>query len=99
MGFCYHCKKAFSQDFKVSRQTVCPDCARDVKVCKNCGFYALGSQWDCKETINEGVLDKEKANFCDYFLLKNTEAPAGEAADKAKTEEARIKFNALFNDD
>lgn len=75
MAKCYHCQQdlsAFSQSTP-SRQDTCPSCHKDLRVCKNCSFYDANSHWECKEHVQDHVIDKEKANFCDYFKL-NTEA-------------------------
>lgn len=98
MARCYHCKTHFSKDFSVGRSTICPSCRRDVRVCKNCEFYSPGSQWDCRESIGEPVLDKERGNFCDYFSLNPAEGESGSAGGQNQ-EEARMRFNALFNND
>jgi len=46
----------------------------------------------CRETQAEWVADKEKANFCDYFVFSaRAAAPAGTGA-----EAARKKFDDLF---
>ena len=33
----------------------------------NCAFYSETSYNECKESQADRVLDKEKANYCDYF--------------------------------
>jgi hypothetical protein len=35
-----------------------------------CFFYDPQVYNECKETNAERVVEKEKANYCDYFLLK-----------------------------
>lgn len=34
-----------------------------------CAFYDPHSYNECKEPVAERIIDKEKANFCDYFEL------------------------------
>jgi len=34
-----------------------------------CHFYDTSSYNECKEPMANRVLDKEKANFCDFFKL------------------------------
>ena len=97
MAFCYNCKTNFPKEFRADRSSVCSVCGRDVKVCKNCRFYSVGSQWDCRETINEGVKEKERSNFCDYFSFREGEGSG--RTEGEKPDEARSKFNALFNDE
>lgn len=51
----------------ISRQESCANCHRDLRCCLNCAFYDKNSHWECKETVSEHVIDKEKSNFCDNF--------------------------------
>ena len=53
----------------VSRSDVCPSCGADVRSCKNCRFYEPGAHYDCRENIDELVKDKERANFCGWFMI------------------------------
>jgi hypothetical protein len=46
---------------------------------------------DCQETQAEWVVDKERSNFCDYFVFKDSKAVQGQDRDKA-----RAQFEALF---
>lgn len=84
----------------VSRTEVCGVCGADVRVCKNCVYYAPGAQYDCRETVDGLVADKERSNFCEAFSLNpsagiKTNAPGKSAFDKAK--KARSAFDALFS--
>ena len=99
MGSCYHCATAFPAEFVIARATECPNCGRDVRVCKNCKHYAPGSHWDCHESIPDQVVDKERANFCDYFSLAAKETDEElRKQNEAKLRKARAGFAALFND-
>ena len=82
-------------------RTECPRCSQPLKVCLNCTFYEKGLQWDCRESIAEPVRDKERANFCDYFRLR--EGPGDQAGEQAgglprqRAEQARDSFDKLFD--
>jgi hypothetical protein len=83
----------------VSRSEVCAKCGTDVRCCKNCVYYAPGVHYDCRETVEELVADKERANFCDSFTcaarMPHQSDPAnGDVTDKA--EKARKDFAGLF---
>ena len=80
---------------EVFRNTVCPGCGRDLRVCRNCVFYSPGSHWDCRETIREAVRDKERANFCDYFRYSDRTPDRPNASN----ENARDAFDRLFGVD
>ena len=78
----------------ISRATECPVCHADLHSCKNCEYYSPGSHYDCHETVQEIVTDKERSNFCDSFKIKrqwNGSAPKNDKADDAKK-----AFDALF---
>ena len=47
----------------------CPKCDADLHCCRNCTFYDLNAYNNCRESQAERVVDKEKANFCDYFRI------------------------------
>lgn len=79
----------------VSRSAECPECSAPVRACRNCRFYEPGAHWDCRETIDEPVRDKERANFCDYFQL-NTRS-SGSDAGESRRRDARGDFDALFS--
>ena len=63
---CWKCGKENNID-SVFRNTECSSCHADLHCCKGCKFYAPGSHYDCRESVDSLVSDKEKANFCDFF--------------------------------
>ncbi len=91
---CYFCGNVTKPP--VYRHSTCPDCGKDLKICMNCKFYEPGAHWDCRETISEPVTDKERANFCDYFVLVHRVSGTDM---QGKEKEAKYRFNSLFNDD
>ncbi len=67
--------------------------------CRGCAFYAPGSHFDCHETVDEVIADKERANFCDHFKAglnskwkNSTQGQDGASA----ADNARDAFNSLF---
>jgi len=70
---CYSCGKDVSLGLKaqVMRNDDCPHCTADLRVCKMCQNYDLGSYNDCREPNAERVVEKEKANFCEYYLVND----------------------------
>lgn len=90
---CWKCKKNFEMD-KVFRSSECPFCHVDLHACKGCKFYAPGNHFDCKETVDNPVADKEKSNFCDFFAPSEKIEVAGDSKKTA----ALDSFNALFGD-
>lgn len=90
---CWKCKKEIKVE-NVCRSTVCPLCDADLHCCKNCNFFSPDSHFECKETIDEKIVEKDKSNFCDYFRVKT--AIDGTASHDDKGKNAKDLFNSLF---
>jgi len=45
----------------------CDRCGSDLHSCLNCGHYDATAYNDCRESGAERVLDKDRANRCDWF--------------------------------
>lgn len=88
---CYHCAHEIPTDTKIFRQTVCEQCGSYVHCCMNCQHYDSKAYNQCHEPAADRVLDKEKANFCDFFNMRMAAAKQDNRAD-----EARKKLDALF---
>lgn len=69
---CAFCGSRIKLDGVVSRSAVCPKCGRDLRCCRQCKFYDPRAYNDCKEVSAERIRDKERANFCDFFLPRGT---------------------------
>ncbi len=67
MTACFHCKKEIKTTGKPGRGEICPGCGSDVKVCLNCRFYDARAYNECREPAANRVVDKDKANFCEFF--------------------------------
>jgi hypothetical protein len=90
---CAFCRKELDPGERIGRADVCPHCGRDLRCCKQCHFYDSHAYNECREVSADRVVDKERANFCDYFL------PRGAAAPRARvnrTVEAKRALEALF---
>jgi hypothetical protein len=87
---CAFCLKAITAS-KIHIRDECPACGRDLHICLNCEFYDPHAYRQCRESIREPVLDKEKANYCDFFRVR----PAGPALTGGK-DEAFSKLENLF---
>ncbi len=90
---CYKCTKPLSDSYKimVSRSDICPNCRADIRSCKMCQFYDIKAYNECRESSAAREVEKEKANFCDYFKIGS----GANDADKAR-QEAMAKAAALF---
>lgn len=89
--YCAFCGHKVPLEGKVMKRDVCPHCSRDLRCCKQCKFYDRNAYNDCKEVMAERVVDKERANFCEYFV------PRGTAVSVTNREtDARAALEALF---
>lgn len=92
------CKKCGKEiiESNITRSSVCPVCGADLHSCINCKYYSPGAHYDCHETIEELVKDKERSNFCDFFKVNPN--PAGVNSTQKKSADAKAAFNALFGE-
>ena len=72
---CYHCQKELDmlEGSSIHRNDDCPHCGVDLYCCKMCQFYDLSCYNECREPCADRIVDKEKANFCDYFRFGKLE--------------------------
>ena len=92
---CYQCRVAWESPHpRPGRTETCTGCGADLSCCRNCRFYSPGAPNDCAEPNTERVVDKEKANFCDYFDFARRDADEPERSDAA--DDAHQKFEDLF---
>ena len=76
---CYSCSQDTNLEAgsHVGRKDECPHCSRDMRCCRMCSFYDPKAYNECKEPSADRILEKEKANFCDYFKLGSPESAQG----------------------
>ena len=70
--FCYKCQNElidFTAGRRLGRDEDCPHCKTSLRCCKMCMFFDPNSYNECREPVAQRIVDKEKANFCDYFKL------------------------------
>jgi hypothetical protein len=100
MKTCFKCGATVEIE-KVSRRDECPRCGADLRVCLNCAFYADSKANACTEPQAEPVKEKDRANYCDFFLFKEAaggpraSAPAAGQAKSGKAE-AEKRWSELF---
>jgi len=68
----------------LGRETRCRVCQSDLHVCRQCGFYDTTKGKSCAEPVADEVRDKERANFCGYFVIDANAHTAGDAAAAAR---------------
>ncbi|MCK5884745.1 MAG: hypothetical protein KAG61_13730 [Bacteriovoracaceae bacterium] len=70
---CYLCSCELENEYgeQVGRHEECVNCRTSLRCCRMCQFYNKLVYNECKEPNAERLLDKEKPNFCSYFVLGN----------------------------
>jgi hypothetical protein len=93
---CYRCGESLSAlTLPFSRQDECPRCQNYLHVCRMCENYDSRVPRKCREDGAEEVLEKERLNYCDWFV------PSEQAFDplgKANADAARNALDALFGE-
>ncbi len=95
MCACHFCGTVIENPREVFRGSECPGCGKDLKICLNCKFSSPGAHWDCSETIDEPVAEKNRGNFCTYFVFRDS---AAQSDSPRGTDAARKKLDRLFGD-
>ena len=94
MPTCANCGAPY--EAPVYRNTLCERCGKELKTCRNCRHFSPGAAADCNEPVSEPVLDKDRANFCDWFTPAENAGSAAGGSDGSS--EARKAFDDLFSD-
>ena len=90
---CHHCGIELKFEGYISRSDECTRCSSDVHSCLNCDNYDAHAHNKCREPQAEWVTDRDKANFCDFFVPNNLK-PA--STFKSPAADARSAFDSLF---
>jgi hypothetical protein len=93
MNICYRCGKVVEIERTVGRTEACPHCDADLHCCLNCKFYEKTAHHECHEPQAEPVADKEKGNFCGYFVFKDSVGPQRQSDSSTR---AKGKLEQLF---
>ncbi|HVP37882.1 MAG TPA: hypothetical protein VMS93_01745 [Candidatus Saccharimonadales bacterium] len=91
MAQCQFCGADLPFTGRVPREEECPACRRDLHCCRQCVHFDPAVHNQCRETQAEWIVEKERRNFCDYFLLSGR--PARRTGPRETPEE---KWNRLF---
>jgi hypothetical protein len=91
---CWKCGRRVETLERISFRENCPQCDWPVHACRNCAHYDPTYNNQCRETMAERVVDKERANFCEYFAPAADRRLAGSEPSPASA--ARNRLDALF---
>ena len=93
---CYRCGASLaSLSLPLSRQDSCPECSVHLHVCRMCMHFDVSVPGQCREDDAEDVVEKERLNFCDWFVPRTD---AFDPAARAEAERSRQALDALFGD-
>ena len=68
---CHACGGSIELIDKVKRADTCEHCGADLHACKNCSLFDPHVHNQCRESTTLWEPDKEKANFCTYFVYRD----------------------------
>jgi hypothetical protein len=90
---CFNCGRSIPIAIgeRLSFRASCPACDGPAHVCLNCEFYAQAYNNQCREPQAERVVDKDRANFCEYFAPGQAQPHAA-----LSSPEPRARLEALF---
>ncbi len=91
---CWQCGASLAAlTLPLSRFDACKQCRAELHVCKLCQFYEVTVAKQCREPIAEEVRDKQRANVCDYFTVRED---AYRPAPLEATQQAHVQLDTLF---
>ena len=84
---CYRCGASLATlTPPLSRQDECPSCSVYLHVCRMCDFFDAKVVKQCREDDAEEVTEKERPNFCDWFVPGIIAFDVQRAGDATKAE-------------
>ena len=99
MHVCHSCGTVIGNPREVYRSSTCPACGKDLKVCLNCRFFSPGAHWDCAESVDELVKEKDRGNFCTFFSFRSGPAARPGGPSSEASQQAKQKLDKLFGND
>jgi hypothetical protein len=93
---CYRCGASLAAlSLPLSRRDECPECSASLHVCRMCRHFDPAAVNQCREDDAEEVRDKERVNFCEWYVATED---AFDPAGKAAADRAKRSLDALFGD-
>lgn len=91
---CWNCAENLNDiPHPISRHASCPKCFNELHCCRLCRHYDPQKTATCFEDRAEPPLQKENANFCDFYSPR---FGAFEPSTADKSDDARADLEALF---
>ncbi|MEE8149455.1 MAG: hypothetical protein V3T75_03275 [candidate division Zixibacteria bacterium] len=96
---CWNCSKNTGLTGRISRADSCESCLADMRCCRGCRHFDPNRRFQCKESIETNIPNKEKSNFCDFFQVRIAFKRQGGVSYQDNTKDERKKnFDDLFED-
>ena len=96
---CWNCGRPTGITQKVFRNDECPNCMASLRCCRGCRHFDPMRRYQCRETIESPIRDKEKPNYCDFYQHRNVMKTAGGITTQKDDKFTRKKrFDDLFED-
>jgi hypothetical protein len=93
---CFRCGATLEAlSLPLSRRDACPSCSMHLHVCRMCRFFDPAVPKQCREDDAEEVTEKERANFCDWFL---PDPDSFDPVRASRSAAAEAKLAALFGE-
>ncbi len=91
---CHACHKTLDLEpnAKIMKSEECPYCYADIRCCKMCEFHDPSAYNECRETQAERILEKDKSNFCDFFVLKGGKGRGNDKENALAAANALVKM-------
>lgn len=92
---CWNCGESL-QDVPrpISRHATCSHCFNELHCCRLCRHFDAKRNMQCFEERADPPLQKENANFCDFFSPR---ANAFQAQTRSRSEAAKSNLDSLFS--
>lgn len=96
---CWNCGKSTDLEGRIMKGDFCPHCQADQRCCRGCRHFDPYSRRQCRESIDKTITNKEKANFCDWFQVRQAVQKDGRVIRDGDTKSAKKRaFDDLFKD-
>ena len=90
---CHACGAGSTHAGIVSRAATCDACGAELRCCLNCRFHDKSAYNECTEPSAERVLEKDRANFCDYFAPRAPGAGRSEQTSGSSVDDLERLFS------
>ena len=91
---CWRCGESLADlPLPLARLAECRSCHSEMHVCRMCRYYDTAVAKSCREPVADEVADKERANFCGWFMPR---ARAYSPGNERKSADAKAALDALF---